>query len=102
MGVGGIYSSPQRGGIAPYCVASAYMLCSPPTTDPDPLWEVIKHYRGLRRVRMFIWLACHGGNMTKSERVRRHLADDSSCDACSHVVENALHVLCDSQQARQL
>ncbi|KAK8660893.1 hypothetical protein V6N13_051800 [Hibiscus sabdariffa] len=77
-----------------FTVKSAYVLrCGPTVSDDGKLWQLIHKYRGLQRIKIFLWLACLGRVLTNSERVRRHLADNASCTVCGSLFEDVNHVL---------
>ncbi|KAK9029846.1 hypothetical protein V6N11_031291 [Hibiscus sabdariffa] len=60
----------------------------------EPVWEVVGQFRGLTKVRTFLWLLCHSKILTNTERFRRHMTSDSSCPVCACPVEDVHHVLC--------
>ncbi|KAE8732337.1 hypothetical protein F3Y22_tig00002237pilonHSYRG01828 [Hibiscus syriacus] len=57
-----------------FTVKSAYEVKTGtrPNT-PDRLWRTIHRFKGLPRVKVFLWLMVNGRLMTNGERVRRHV-----------------------------
>ncbi|KAL4383611.1 hypothetical protein GQ457_15G023690 [Hibiscus cannabinus] len=77
-----------------FTVKSAYSLrCGATVCDDGKLWQTIHSYRGLQRIKTFLWLACLGRVLTNSERVRRHLTDNANCSICGALVEDVNHVI---------
>ncbi|KAK8550683.1 hypothetical protein V6N12_039379 [Hibiscus sabdariffa] len=55
-----------------FTVKSAYLLqTSFPYGPHDIIWKVIQRFRGLQRIRTFLWLVCRGQVMTNAERDNR-------------------------------
>ncbi|KAK9034128.1 hypothetical protein V6N11_050306 [Hibiscus sabdariffa] len=78
-----------------FTVCSTYEVRSPIHFGPDErVWSVIHRFKGSSRVRLFLWLLCHGRILTNDERVRRHLTIDGSCWFCGDVWEDIDHVFC--------
>ncbi|KAE8732683.1 Calcium-dependent protein kinase 1 [Hibiscus syriacus] len=48
-------------------------------TEADELWTIIHRYRGLQKIKLFLWLIYCGRVMTNAERMHRHITTDSSC-----------------------
>ncbi|CAN1162576.1 Putative ribonuclease H protein At1g65750 [Linum perenne] len=61
----------------------------------NELWKTIWNWVGPSRIKHFLWISGHGRLLTNSERVRRHIASDSSCDRCGNPNESATHILRD-------
>ncbi|KAK8564954.1 hypothetical protein V6N12_058530 [Hibiscus sabdariffa] len=59
----------------------------------DGLWKIIHKFRGLERMKSFLWLVCKGCVLANSKRVRRHIASLAACVACGAVVEDLDHLL---------
>ncbi|KAL4277908.1 hypothetical protein GQ457_03G021160 [Hibiscus cannabinus] len=77
-----------------FTVKSAYELrCGATVCDDGKLWQTIHNYKGLQRIKIFLWLACLGRVLTNSERVRRHLAENANCIVCGALVEDVNHVV---------
>ncbi|KAK8559190.1 hypothetical protein V6N12_042472 [Hibiscus sabdariffa] len=57
-------------------------------------WESsIADFKGLLRVRCFLWLVGHERILTNADRTRRHLTCDSRCSICSVSKEDIDHAL---------
>ncbi|KAK9045582.1 hypothetical protein V6N11_051491 [Hibiscus sabdariffa] len=65
-------------------------------------WEIISQFRGLPRVRIFLWLCYRGSILANGERQRRHLTEDPSCIICGAVNDDVSHVLRECFVARSL
>ncbi|KAK8503513.1 hypothetical protein V6N12_066200 [Hibiscus sabdariffa] len=59
----------------------------------EPLWKAIPDFKGIPRIRTFIWLACLGKVLTNEVRCRRHMTLDSRCHTCGFEVETIDHIL---------
>ncbi|KAK9028235.1 hypothetical protein V6N11_068045 [Hibiscus sabdariffa] len=59
----------------------------------ERVWRVIAEFKGLPRVRMFLWLVCHERVLMNAERRRRRLTQDSSCAICGDDREDLDHLL---------
>ncbi|KAL4280844.1 hypothetical protein GQ457_03G019340 [Hibiscus cannabinus] len=59
----------------------------------DPTWKIIHHFRGLQRIKIFLWLVYHKKLMTNDKRTRRHFTPDNKCLVCIDMVEDVDHVL---------
>ncbi|KAK9028336.1 hypothetical protein V6N11_068143 [Hibiscus sabdariffa] len=57
------------------------------------VWRLIRPYRGLPKIRLFMWLACRNRLMTNAERVRRHSTLDGNCYFCHDHCEDVDHIL---------
>ncbi|CAN1162575.1 Putative ribonuclease H protein At1g65750 [Linum perenne] len=79
-----------------FLVRSAYnLLNAAPQMGTNELWKTIWNWVGPSRIKHFLWISGHGRLLTNSERVRRHIASDSSCDRCGNPNESATHILRD-------
>ncbi|KAK8993752.1 hypothetical protein V6N11_007972 [Hibiscus sabdariffa] len=77
-----------------FLVRSAYQVCRPMASAPvEEVWTAVGWFQGWSKVKMFLWLVCHQRLMTNSERVRRHLAHDSSCSIYGAVEEDVDNIL---------
>ncbi|GMJ08752.1 hypothetical protein HRI_004544400 [Hibiscus trionum] len=84
-----------------FTVRSAYRLRANSSTVPsDPILKVLTCFRGLPRIKSFLWQVCHGRIMTNAERVYRHIANHPSCMICGAAVEDISHVLRDCLAVR--
>ncbi|KAL4271441.1 hypothetical protein GQ457_13G029380 [Hibiscus cannabinus] len=59
----------------------------------EPLWKAIADFKGIPRIRTFIWLACLGKLLTNEVRCRRRITLDSRCHTCGFEVETIDHIL---------
>ncbi|KAK9030877.1 hypothetical protein V6N11_032283 [Hibiscus sabdariffa] len=70
-----------------FTVKSAYVIwCGPTAPNDGKLWKTLHKYRGLQRVKTFLWLVCLGWVLTNSERVRRHISDNAGCTLCGELI----------------
>ncbi|KAK9011962.1 hypothetical protein V6N11_040033 [Hibiscus sabdariffa] len=77
-----------------FTVRSTTIACRGTLHGPvEPVWKVIADFKGLRRVRMFLWLVFHERVLTNVERERRRLTHDPSCIACGNGNEDLDHIL---------
>ncbi|KAL4355451.1 hypothetical protein GQ457_06G008470 [Hibiscus cannabinus] len=77
-----------------FTVKSAYIIrCGPTIPDDGKLWKTLNKYRGLQRIKIFLWLVCLERVMTNSERVRRHISDNAGCSLCGALIEDVNHLL---------
>ncbi|KAK9028382.1 hypothetical protein V6N11_068189 [Hibiscus sabdariffa] len=59
----------------------------------DPIWSIIHGFKGLPRIKLFLWLACKSKVMTNVERVRHHYTSDDWCPLCFVGPEDVDHLL---------
>ncbi|KAE8705555.1 hypothetical protein F3Y22_tig00110422pilonHSYRG00069 [Hibiscus syriacus] len=59
----------------------------------EPVWGLIHKYRGLSKIKYFLWLVGKGRIMNNAERVRRHFSSVSNCTCCMASIEDIDHVL---------
>ncbi|KAL4335893.1 hypothetical protein GQ457_07G010770 [Hibiscus cannabinus] len=77
-----------------FTVKSAYGVCAGVEFGPEEdVWKLIHNFKGTQRMKMFLWMVCHGRIMKNKERVRRHSMTDASCGICGHPSEDIDHVL---------
>ncbi|KAK8998923.1 hypothetical protein V6N11_070102 [Hibiscus sabdariffa] len=71
-----------------FSVASAYnFLVSNEDRHCDNRWRVVWSLRVPQRIRIFLWITCHGRHLTNVERVRRHMAMSEECNICHDGIE---------------
>ncbi|CAI9104548.1 OLC1v1003244C1 [Oldenlandia corymbosa var. corymbosa] len=70
-------------------------------TPLDKDWGLIWHWKGPKRIKLFLWLMFRGVLMTNSERKRRHMTDDGSCQSCGNE-ETLFHVFRDYFRSKEL
>ncbi|KAK8620690.1 hypothetical protein V6N13_067156 [Hibiscus sabdariffa] len=58
----------------------------------NAVWKVIAGFRGLQRIKIFIWLLAKEKLLCNAERVRRHLSNCARCKACGAAVESTHHI----------
>ncbi|KAE8684401.1 hypothetical protein F3Y22_tig00111131pilonHSYRG00159 [Hibiscus syriacus] len=77
-----------------FTIKSAYTIRIGGSPDlHDPIWKRIHHYRGIQRIKIFMWLACQGKLMSNDEMARRHFTSDTGCFVCTNGTETIDHVL---------
>ncbi|KAK8630332.1 hypothetical protein V6N13_079130 [Hibiscus sabdariffa] len=76
-----------------FSVRSAYeALRDSSLSVSNAAWKVIAGFRGLQRIKTFLWLLAKDRLLTNAERVRRHLSSSARCEACGAAVESAQHI----------
>ncbi|KAE8657619.1 hypothetical protein F3Y22_tig00116989pilonHSYRG00793 [Hibiscus syriacus] len=60
-------------------------------TNGNRVWQVIRDFCGILRVRTLLWLICKGRLMTNEERVRQYITADESCGVCGARMESLDH-----------
>uniref|UniRef100_A0A6N2N1I9 Reverse transcriptase zinc-binding domain-containing protein n=1 Tax=Salix viminalis TaxID=40686 RepID=A0A6N2N1I9_SALVM len=68
----------------------------------DPVWKIIWKWKGLERIKVFLWTVAHNAVMTNELRWRRRITDNRYCCYCGNAVENLIHVLRDCPKARRV
>ncbi|KAK9010915.1 hypothetical protein V6N11_043782 [Hibiscus sabdariffa] len=58
----------------------------------EQIWTTVSRFKGLPRIRYFLWLLCHGRILTNVERYRRHLTLDCCCSVCGDEWEDMDHI----------
>ncbi|CAN1183512.1 Putative ribonuclease H protein At1g65750 [Linum perenne] len=86
-----------------FSIKSAYsLICDLPADhDPHP-WEIILKWRGLNRIRCFLWIAANNRILTNAQRQRRNMTQDASCSIYNNTDESVTHVLRDCNFARDV
>ncbi|KAL4336136.1 hypothetical protein GQ457_07G003110 [Hibiscus cannabinus] len=75
-------------------VRSAYEVRTGVRFGPtEAVWAVVNRFRGLPKIRTFLWLVCHSRILTNAERFRRHMTNDNSCPLCGSPVKDIDHML---------
>lgn len=54
------------------------------------------------KLKVFLWLVFQGKILTNEQRVRRHLAVESSCSVCGWHSENIIHIVRDCGRAKEV
>uniref|UniRef100_A0A6N2KYB2 Reverse transcriptase zinc-binding domain-containing protein n=1 Tax=Salix viminalis TaxID=40686 RepID=A0A6N2KYB2_SALVM len=86
-----------------FTVKTAYMVREEDETiERDPIWRIIWKWKGMERIRMFIWTVAHNAIMTNEMRWRRRISDNKCCSDCVNEVENLTHALRDCPKARKI
>ena len=70
--------------------------------DRDPLWRIIWKWKGMERIKVFLWTVAHNTIMTNEARWRRRISDNKWCGNCVTEVETLAHVLRDCPKARKV
>ncbi|CAN1192186.1 Putative ribonuclease H protein At1g65750 [Linum perenne] len=82
-------------------ISSTYEILDAGNTNVEsPLWKLVWKWKGLNRVRHFLWLAAHNRQLTNAERRKRPMTNDDFCRLCPSSVEDVLHVLKDCKLAK--
>ncbi|KAE8707210.1 hypothetical protein F3Y22_tig00110386pilonHSYRG00026 [Hibiscus syriacus] len=61
--------------------------------EDEAIWNLIAKYRGIHRIRTFLWLTGREALLTNSERFKRHLASKARSGICGDAWEDTDHVL---------
>ena len=62
----------------------------------DPLFKIIWKWKGMERIKVFLWQMAVDALATNFFRYSHHVSNDPNCLRCSsHVYETSLHVLRD-------
>ncbi|KAK8659726.1 hypothetical protein V6N13_029920 [Hibiscus sabdariffa] len=76
-----------------FTVRSAYKLLGDSNSlISNGVWKAFAGFRGLQRIKLFIWFLDKGRLLTNAGRVRYHLAISARCGACGAVVEMTHHL----------
>lgn len=82
-------------GAAPYgsfTTKSAYLTQVTETNRVNNSeFKFIWKWKGIERVRTFMWKLTHEALLTNVERVRRTMATDSTCPMCGFDIETLFH-----------
>ncbi|KAL4328847.1 hypothetical protein AHAS_Ahas13G0241000 [Arachis hypogaea] len=65
------------------------------------IWKVIWRWKGLERIRVFMWQAAHGRLLTANRRSRM-MRTDPNCHRCHRISETGLHALRDCPYAASI
>ncbi|KAK8593540.1 hypothetical protein V6N12_045620 [Hibiscus sabdariffa] len=77
-----------------FTVKSTYALRSGlPIGQPNVMLNIIQKFRGIPRVKTFLWLICRKKVITNTERTQRHFTSDKSCGICGVTFEDINHIL---------
>ena len=66
------------------------------------MWKIIWKWKGLERIKIFLWTVAHNAVMTNELRWRRRITDNRYCCYCGNEVENLIHVLRDCPKAKRI
>ena len=80
-----------------FFVSSAYnAFAGHGCKEKDPLYKLIWHWKGLERVRSFLWLLANNVLLANLNHFSRHITHEPDCNRCNLFVhECALHALRD-------
>ena len=80
-----------------FSVKSTYLsLVGHLSSNVDLLFRMIWHWKGMERVKLFLWQVASGSLMTNSFRFAHHFSPDASCSRCQEGMhETPLHALRD-------
>ncbi|CAL2248919.1 unnamed protein product [Prunus armeniaca] len=65
-------------------------------------WKGLWSMSIMPKLKVFLWLLFQGRILTNEQRVRRHLAVESSCSVCGWHFENIIHTLRDCGRAKEV
>ncbi|KAL4278142.1 hypothetical protein GQ457_03G020710 [Hibiscus cannabinus] len=76
-----------------FFVRSAYeVLKVSGVQSANKVWKAIARFRGLQRIKVFIWLLAKEKLLCNEERVRRHLSSCARCESCGATSESVYHI----------
>lgn len=80
-----------------FLVASTYFSLARHDQQPsNPLFPLIRRWKGVGRVKTFLWLLAYNSLLTNTQQFHRHVSDDPQCSRCNSMIhEYALHALRD-------
>ncbi|KAK4267638.1 hypothetical protein QN277_024391 [Acacia crassicarpa] len=85
-----------------FSVKSAYFLIEkPPAQLHSNVFKKIWAWKGVERVRVFLWLAFHN-RLPTNERRRRWSSGSATCAYCEVGIEDEMHIFRDCYYARQV
>ena len=86
-----------------FLVKSAYdLLSSNYNRQLDNVLRKNWRWKGLERVRMFLWILCKQRLLTNSIRRERHMALEDSCPRCGLYSESVMHMVRDCAKVSNL
>ena len=86
-----------------FTVRKAYMVQEEGVElDQDPLWKIIWKWKGLERIKVFLWTVGHNAIMTNERRWQIRISDNRYCSHCVNEVETLTHALRDCPRARKI
>lgn len=86
-----------------FTTKSAYVILKGNTaTYNAPIFQIIWKWRGTERIRTLLWKLGHGVMLTNSERKRRTMTNDSTCQICQLGEETLFHCFRDCPKARSV
>ncbi|CAL9020979.1 unnamed protein product [Prunus brigantina] len=91
---------PTSNGI--FTVKSAFQLIHGGSIWSNMCWKGLWSMSIPPKLKVFLWLVFQGKILTNEQRVRRHLAVESSCSVCGWHSETIIHTLRDCGRAKEL
>ena len=86
-----------------FTIKTAYMVREEDESiDRDPIWRIIWKWKGMERIKMFLWTVAHNAIMTNEMRWRRRISDNKCCCECVNEVETLTHALRDCPKAQKI
>ncbi|KAF7806896.1 protein lin-12 [Senna tora] len=86
-----------------FSTRSAYRAISRTDEDqPNRYWRLLWKWKGMERIRSFLWLCGHDRLLTNEARKRRGLTGVDTCSRCGTDVETLLHTLRDCRKVKPL
>ncbi|KAF7842708.1 putative ribonuclease H protein At1g65750 family [Senna tora] len=86
-----------------FSTRSAYGAISSSDASPsNSFWKLLWKWKGMERVKTFLWLCGHDRLLTNEARKRRGLTDVDACCRCGMDVESLLHTLRDCRKVKPL
>ncbi|KAK9037445.1 hypothetical protein V6N11_022356 [Hibiscus sabdariffa] len=81
-----------------FTIRSAYELLDESNTlAPNGVWKVVSGFRGLQRIKSFLWLLAKDKLLTNVERVRCYITVNGRCDAYGASMESTHHLFRECQ-----
>ncbi|CAL9021082.1 unnamed protein product, partial [Prunus brigantina] len=91
---------PTSNGI--FTVKSAFQLIHGGSIWSNMCWKGLWSMSIPPKLKVFLWLVFQGKILTNEQRVRRHLAVESSCSVCGWHSETIIHTLRDCGRAKEV
>ncbi|KAF7838421.1 putative ribonuclease H protein At1g65750 family [Senna tora] len=76
-----------------------YAIMNYPQTEPNKIWNLIWKWKGMERIRYFLWLCGQERLLTNVARMRRSLTQCDGCSRCGNASETQIHTLRDCPKA---
>ncbi|KAF7833065.1 Non-LTR retroelement reverse transcriptase [Senna tora] len=84
-----------------FSTKTAYHAITKECTDVNQsFWRLLWKWRGMERIRSFLWLCGHNRLLTNVARKKRGIAGSDACSRCNMAAEDLMHTLRDCNKAK--